>query len=308
MSILQRILFGTFIVLLAASVAHAQGWRGMGRIAGKVTSEQGEPLESVVVKLELPGSGGTEAKTNKKGEWAVGGIARGVWQIDFERDGYEPRRISVRIEELTRIPPVEIAMKAIPPDPNEIIKADLVQAADLLGVQKFAEARAIYEGILAKYPQAHQIEPLIARTYYGEKQFDKAIEHLKIAVERDPSNVEARVLLGNILIEQGRDDEGRQALAAVDDTAVKDPITFVNVGIGLFNQGKAEDALVYFEKAITRFPDRGEAYYYRALVRLGKGDRAGAKADLEQFLRLAPDAPEAEMARKALKELGGGPS
>ena len=305
MSILQRVTFATFLVLLAASVAHAQGWRGMGRVAGKVTNEQGEPLQNVVVKLELPGAGGTEVKTNKKGDWALGGIAQGVWQIDFVLDGYEPRRISIRIQELSRIPPIEIALTALPPDPNEVIKVELTQAAELLGQEKFAEARAIYEGILAKYPKAYQVEPLIARTYYGEQQFDKAIEHLRSAVEHDPSNVEAKVLLGNILIEQGRDDEGRQVLASVDDNAVKDPITFVNVGIGLFNQGKTAEAEVYFDKAIALFPDRGEAYYYRALVKLGKDDRAGAKADLERFLQLAPEAPEAEMARKALKQLGG---
>jgi len=305
MSIPKRIVFTTLVVLLAASVAYAQGWRGMGRVAGKVTDEQGKPLQNVVVKLDLPGSGGTEVKTNKKGEWAANGIAPGQWQLDFDLKGYEPRRITVPISEFTRIPPVEITLKEVPPDPNELIKADLVKAADLLQQNKYAEARAVYEGILAKYPAAYQVEPLIARTYYGEKNFDQAIAHLKTAVEEMPDNVEVKLLLGNILIEQGHNEEGRQVLASVDDSAVKDPITFVNVGIGLLNQNKPEEALAYFNKAITRFPDRGEAYYYRALVELGKDDQASAKADLEKFLELAPDAPEAELAKKALKQLGG---
>ena len=73
MSILQRILFGTFIVLLAASVAHAQGWRGMGRIAGKVTSElqRGFLLNErllrpamVVVSLGPGSSNGDDAKSS----------------------------------------------------------------------------------------------------------------------------------------------------------------------------------------------------------------------------------------------------
>ncbi len=275
----------------------------MGRMAGKVTDEQGKPIEGVTIKLELPGSGGTQAKTDKKGEWALGGIARGVWNVDFEKPGYEPVRITVVIEELTRVPPIPTTLKQSAPDPNQVIQSDLVKAAALLNEKKFADARGIYEGILAKYPQAYQVEPLIARTYYGEQQFDKAIEHLKIAVEKNPAAIENKLLLGNILIEQGRADEGRQVLASVDDAAVKDPTTFVNVGIGLLNQAKPDEALTYFEKAITRFPQTGDAYYYRALVRLQKSDTEGAKADLKKFLELSPNAPEAAAARKALEQI-----
>jgi len=296
-------MLGLLAVALVATIAEAQGWRGMGRVAGKVTDEEGKPLADVVVKLSLPGSGGTEVKTNSKGEWAVGGIARGDWNVDFEKAGYDVARITVSIAELTRIPPVETKLKKAALDPNEVIKADLTKASALLADKKFAEARAIYEGVLAKYPQAYQVEPLIARTYYGEKQYDKAIEHLKIAVEKNPGNVETKLLLGNILIEQGRADEGRQVLASVDDTQVKNPLTYVNVGIGLMNQDKGDEALVYFEKAISQFPQSGDAYYYRGLCRLQKGDVEGTKADFKRFLELAPDAPEAPAARKALDQL-----
>ena len=275
----------------------------MGRMAGRVTDQQGKPVEGVTVKFELPGSGGTQAKTDKKGEWALGGISHGAWNVDFEKPGYEPVRITVSIEELARVPPIQTKLKSSAADPNEMIQTDLVKAVALLNEKRFAEARGIYEGILAKHPQASQVEPLIARTYYGEKQFDKAIEHLKIAVDKNPVAIENKLLLGNILIEQGRADEGRRVLASVDDGAVKDPTTFVNVGIGLLNQSKPDEALVYFEKAITRFPQSGDAYYYRALVRLQTSDTEGAKADLKTFLELSPNAPEAAAAQKALEQI-----
>jgi tetratricopeptide (TPR) repeat protein len=275
----------------------------MGRLAGKVTDEQGKPLEGVTVKFELPGSGGTQAKTNNKGEWALGGIAPGAWHVDFDKAGYDSVRITVSVEELSRVPPIQTKLKQSAVDPNTVIQAELLKASGLLGEKKFGEARAIYEGILAKYPQAYQVEPLIARTYYGEQQYDKAIDHLKIAVAKDPGSIENKLLLGNILIERGRAEEGRQVLASVDDAAVKDPTTFVNVGIGLINQEKPDEALVYFEKAIGRFPQSGDAYYYRALIRLQKDDREGAKADLKKFLELAPNALEAAAARKALEQI-----
>jgi Flp pilus assembly protein TadD len=115
--------------------------------------------------------------------------------------------------------------------------------------------------------------------------------------------MENKLRLGNILIDQGRIDEGRAVLASVDDSAIKDPSILVNVGISLLNQNKAGEALPLFEKAIALFPADGSAYYYRALVRLQKGDTEGTRADLTRFLELAPDAPEAPAAKKALEQL-----
>jgi tetratricopeptide (TPR) repeat protein len=288
------------VMLLAVPLAAAQSWRGMGRMAGKVTDEQGRPLENVVVKLNLPGAGGTETRTNRKGEWAIAGISRGDWQVDFELAGYEVKQIAISIAELTRVPPVEVVLKL---DVNEVIRLAMIEGGELLNQQKYAEARAVYEKLLAKYPEAYRVEQYIARTHYAEKNYEEAVKHLRIAVEKDPSDQENKLRLGNILMDMGRVDEGRQVIASVDDTAVKDPAIYVNVGISLLNQNKANDALPYFEKAISRFPAKGEAYYYRALVRLQKGDTEGTIADLTKFLELAPDAPEVPAAKKALEQL-----
>jgi len=300
----MRLLKQTSIVLLAlllcASVASAQSWRGMARVSGKVMDEEGKPLENAIVKLNLPNAGGTEIKTNKKGEWQIGGISRGDWQIDFECPPYEPRRITVSVAELTRVPPVEIKLKL---DINEVIRTEVVKAADFIAKNQYAEARKVYEAVLAKYPSAYRLEPYLARTYYLEKNYDEAIKHMKIAIEKDPSDLENKLRLGNIYMETGKMEEGRQLLATVDDTAVKDPGIFVNVGISLMNQNKADEALMYFEKGVKNFPNAPDCYYYRGLLRLQKGDTAGMKADFTKFLELAPNAPEAAAAKKALEQI-----
>lgn len=303
-------------VLLAAATVSAQGWRGQGRLFGRVTDEAGRPLEGVIVKLMLPAAGGgTEVKTSKKGDWALAGIAGGTWQIDFVKTGYETRQISVEVQELTRLPSILTVMKKAV-DPNAEILEQLTKAADLVNAQKFSEARAIYEAVLAKYPQAHKIEPYIARTYYAEGQYDKAIEHLRIATEKDPENVEAQLLLGNVLVERGSVEEGQRVLASIDEAKVKDPIVFLNIGIALLNKQKAKDALPYFEKTVSRFPAFADGYYYRGLTNLqlgtairpdnqAEGDRLiqAAKADLSKFLEMAPNAPEAATAKKLLEQL-----
>lgn len=294
------------LTLVLADVSSAQAWRGMGRMAGKVTDEGGVPIEGVTVKVYQPeAKGGTEVKTNKKGEWVIGGIARGGWQVDFLKNGYEPRQITVEVNELSSGAPVALSLKKVAPqaDPNVELRADLEQAAGLMNQKKYADARAIYEALLEKYPEAHQLHPLIARTYYGENQFEKSIQHLRIALQKDPENVEVKLLLGNILVEKGNAEEGKQLLATIDDAKVKDPTTFLNVGIVLLNQNKPAEAQTYFEKTIKLFPAYADSYYYRGLTYLQSGNTDAAKADLTKFVEMAPNAPEAATAKKILEQL-----
>ena len=114
------IIAGVAILLLSAT-SWAQIWRGSGRVAGKVTDEAGKPLEGVTIKVFLPeANGGVEAKSNKKGDWSAGGIGSGNWQLDFIKEGYETRRLTVQVEQLNPKPPMEIIMKKAAPDPNQI--------------------------------------------------------------------------------------------------------------------------------------------------------------------------------------------
>src|SRR5581483_3141441 len=203
-----------FLIVLAFAIAApvaAQDWRGVGRLGGVITDDTGKPIEGAVVKAQLIGSTGTtEAKTNKKGEWALNGISGGQWNLDFQKDGYETSRITATVQEHSPNPPVTTKLKKAAADPNIALQADLKKAADLMNQQKYADARAIYESILAAHPEATQIEPYIARTYYAEHQIDPAIEHLRKASAADPNNVEVKLLLGNLLAEKGDTQESQQ--------------------------------------------------------------------------------------------------
>jgi predicted Zn-dependent protease len=304
-------------VLTLAATASAQAWRGQGRMWGKVSDESGKPIEGVTAKLVLPAlNGGLDTKTNKKGEWSAGGLGSGAWQVDFIKEGYETRRITVDVQQMESKPAIEITLKKAAPDPNQIVAGEMKRAAALVIEKKFAEAQAIYTDLLMKYPQAYQIELTVARAYHAEGAFDKEIEHLKKFIEKDPGNVEVKLLTGAIMIQKGNAAEGQALLNSVDDAAVKDPMVFVNTGINLLNQNKAKEAMPFFEKAITRFPESPDAFYYRGIteVQLGttvrpdnpaEGDKllTAGKADLAKFLQMAPNAPEAAVAQKMLEQL-----
>lgn len=292
------------VVLLVAGAASAQDWRGMGRLAGKVVDDAGAPVEGVTVKaVRGESNAGPTVTTNKKGEWVLAGINGGSWNIDFEKAGYEPVKKSASFQESERNPQMTVTMKKSAADPNVQIRADLERAADLVKQEKFAEARAIYQNILAQHPDAYQVEPYIARTYYAEHQLDPAIQHLRTALAKDPDNVEVKLLLANVLTEKGSVDEAGQLLSSIDDSKIAGPATYVNAGIGLLNQKKPAEALPWFEKAIARFPQAPDAYYYRGITQLQLGKNDLAKADLTKFVEMAPNAPEAKTAKGILEKI-----
>ena len=138
-NLIQMLGLAVLLLVGASELASAQEWRGSGRVGGFVLDDaSGQPLEGVVVKATLATSGNRgpdQGKSKKNGEWAVGGVSRGDWAIDFSKEGYEPRSISVQISEGSRIPPMEIRLKkkaAEAADPNVEIKTQLMAAAELM--------------------------------------------------------------------------------------------------------------------------------------------------------------------------------
>jgi Tfp pilus assembly protein PilF len=300
----SSVLVACTVALLMATSAGAQDWRGMGRMNGTVKDDSGQPVEGVVVKAHRVGSnGGPQARTNKKGEWVIPGITNGSWDLDFDKPGYETRKQSASIVELTRNPTIETTLKKTAADPNVAIVADLNKAADLVNQQKFAQARAIYEDILAKHPEAHQVEPYIARTYYAEHNLEAAIQHLRAALAKDPNNLEIKLLLANVLAEKGNAEESQQLMATIDESKITTPSTLLNIGIGMLNAKKPDQAMAWFDKTIARFPQYPDAYYYRGITELQQGKTDAAKTDLTKFVEMAPNAPEAVTAKGILEKL-----
>ena len=103
-------------------------------------------------------------------------------------------------------------------DPNVEINGQVQKAAQLAQDGKFADARKIYEDLLVKYPSIYQLEGFIARTYAAENQPAKAMEHLKIAMDKEPNDVDLKLLQADLLMETGDKAGARAILDAVDMT------------------------------------------------------------------------------------------
>jgi len=102
------------MLFLAPMISSAQ-FRGLGRVTGTVSDEGGSPLKDVSVRATLTGEDGViEERSDEKGAWAVGGMAKGEWHFTFQVPGYVPVGAKVLLQaELARINPINVVLKKV---------------------------------------------------------------------------------------------------------------------------------------------------------------------------------------------------
>jgi len=298
----SSIIFTLTVLLTSAAAAQS---RGNATLSGKIVDEQGQPVADAVVQAVMVGE--TEpvsAKTDRKGEWRIKNLAEGQWRIEAGKEGLETNRQVIEIRN-SKVPPVNVtlAKQAAPADPTVEINKAVAEAAQLAQGGKIADARKIYEDLLVKYPSVYQIHGLIARTYAVENQPAKALEHLNIALEKEPANVDLKILQADLMIEAGDKAGGKAILDGVDLTQVKDPYPFINAAIVTINEGKGDEAAASLTKLVGQFPTVNEIYYYRGRAYVVAKKYDEARVDLEKFVSLAPTAKESADAKQIIDQL-----
>ena len=312
----MRLIGVRLVALLAAAalpvLATAQDWKGtQGRFEGRVLDPDGKPIEGATVRLELPGRGGTTLKTDKKGKWAIGGVAAGRWNVDIEAAGFQKKQAYLMLaSELSRIPPMETRLdRAVDPGPSAEVMAALKDADAAFEAERYPEARALYEKALADPKVAAQdaarkaLHIRIARALSQEGQYEKELEHLQAVLDMDPADTQILSLMAQEAIKGGMLEKGMGLLSKLDEASVKDPAVYFNVGVLLLNQQKQPEAIQYFTKSVAVDPAYVDGYFQRGLAYLGQQKMAEAKADFQKVLELAPGTPQADTAKAALGQI-----
>jgi Tfp pilus assembly protein PilF len=128
------------------------------------------------------------------------------------------------------------------------------------------------------------------------------------ALAIDPSYAEAQTNLGIALSEQGKWDEAVAAYRkALSMPIYPTPeIAYANLGWAYLNQGKLKEAEEAYRTAVQLQPKFAQAYYFLGVVLERRGQRAEARAAFKAARDLDPESPLGKKAEDLLKTLGEG--
>ncbi|MBE3134521.1 MAG: tetratricopeptide repeat protein, partial [Acidobacteria bacterium] len=242
-------------------------------------------------------------------------IANGKWAVRISKEGFDAQETAVEVGGQAKNPHIQARLA---PEGSSGVNTELAagdqKARALVAEKKYAEARAIYAELLAKYPTAVRIHIVLAQTYDGEGQYSQAADELKKYLETDPQNLEIGLFLASEYAKADRGEEAFQVMQAIPPAQAKNVGDIQECGFSLLRLKKPADAVKFFNLALERFPDEATNYYYRGLSEWQIGaivETSGtpksrahfdrATADLNKFLAIAPNAAEAANAKKILE-------
>jgi tetratricopeptide (TPR) repeat protein len=259
--------------LVAAVPAFAQS---TGMVKGVVNDDKGQPVVDAKVTIEMNGGTGRkfETKTNKKGEYIQIGLASGSYKIVAEKDklGSAPVTVTVRANttqdaNLTLAMASAAATKEVQAK-NAAITKTFDEGVTLSNAGQHDEAIAKFNEAIAIIPTCYNCYNNIAFSYTAKKDYANAEAAYKKSMEVKPDDANSYVGLAGIF----------------------------------FNTGKTAEAKPLVEKGVQLDPSNADAHYLYGMT-LVADSPAKAKSEFEEFLKLAPNAPNAAIAKSLVGEL-----
>jgi len=141
-------------------------------------------------------------------------------------------------------------------------------------------------------------------TYMELKRWDQAIQQFKL-VKDDllyEQHDSAVVNLGLAYLGKGDYDKALDELNDVRAANPRNPVVRVAIGRVLAAQGKTDQSIAEFRKALDYYPDYPMAHYHLGLG-LMKSDLVAARHAFKEVVRLAPDAEIGRSAQEYLELL-----
>jgi tetratricopeptide (TPR) repeat protein len=130
------------------------------------------------------------------------------------------------------------------------------------------------------------------------------VNALKSVADREASNPRPRVQLGNLYFDAERYDDAIKWYGEALALTPKDVNVSTDLGVCYYYTNQPDKALQQFDRSLALDPNHPKTLLNVGIVRaFGKQDLAGATEAWQKVVKLAPDGPEGQAAKRALDTL-----
>jgi Flp pilus assembly protein TadD len=320
------------LCLTLASPVYAQ----LGSLKGRVVDEAGNPVPDAEMTFEYSGEMTYRftGKSDAKGEWVRAGLyaVGGRWTVSAKKGtlaGFVTN-VDVPLSAVGEVGDIVVraggnvaarnrgqsdAEAEAEAREQAALKKIFDEANAAMASSTFDVAIAKLGEAAAKVPNCTVCHVRMGDVYMKKNDLANAEVSFKKAIEIDPKSAEAYDGLAILYNAQKKFTEaGEASKKATELHAAASPggaaggsggdaRSFFNAGVIFWNQSKIAEAGEQFEKALKVNPNMAEAHYYYGMSLLNLGKMPEAKAALQQYLKLAPTGPNAEVAASILKEM-----
>jgi tetratricopeptide (TPR) repeat protein len=294
-----------------------------GTMFGLILDENEEPIPGVKIVVTDPESEPfrLEEVTDDRGRYTLFlPSSLPSYTLDLSKEGYVPRTlqgIKVQARKRTRgnlrMTSIEAAQAAAPPPsadappPEEAgggylkLYNDGVAAMD---AGDLATAKMRFQESLEKKPDYGLAHGALARVYWKQEDWEPARSHGEKSLELNPADTEINQVLYAAYNGLGDKKKAKEVLDRMQSAnPEKAGKNMFNQGADLFNGGQIAEAKEIFQQILEVDPDQAKAHYMLGMFFVNEGANEDAKRHFSRFLELAPNDPDASLAREMLEYL-----
>lgn len=289
---------------------------GFHTIKGRVYFPDARPAERhVKVRLESANTfGALMTVTDDDGQFSFRRLEAGPYTIVVEGDkAYETAREAVAIDREAspggRIIDVPIylrlkadtaALAAIPKPALDLYN----KAQESIKAKDGKKAIEHLKAAVAIYPNFPPAYNELGVQYLKLGQVDPAVEALATAVKLAPLDFQPRLNYGIALLNQKKFAEAEEQLRTAIKKNSSSPTAHMYLGMALMNLKNLDEAQKELELAVSsKTNEVAIAHRYLGGIYWGKREYKKAADELETYLKLMPNAPDAERIRQSIAEL-----
>lgn len=301
------------------------GTGGQHTIQGYVYLPAG-PQESAMIKVKIESSNSTGLSViaDPNGAFTFRNLEPGPYYLTVDAgEDFEIFKETINIDrEISRSPrivtvPVYLRLKPNSPLSGKTVDASLASAPKP-ALERYNKARELAQagdskaaierlkGAISLYPPFALAHNEMGVQYLKLGQLEQALEALRSAVKFAPEAFSPRLNHGIALLNKKEFSQAEAELRRALKKNESSPTAHLYLGMTLISLRMRDEAEKELQRAVTLGgAEMSLAHYYLGGIYWGRREYKRAADELETYLRLAPQASDAERVRNTIKELRG---